>query len=60
VDAQGDTGEADPMRAIEDALANFDADRIIMFTRPESSSAIARTSTTPSSRSDSADPSSTS
>ncbi|MDQ6804488.1 MAG: hypothetical protein M3065_05880 [Actinomycetota bacterium] len=36
VDAQGDTGESDPMRAIEDAMANFDADRIIIFTHPES------------------------
>jgi hypothetical protein len=36
VDAQGDTGEGDPMRAIEDALANFDAERIIVFTHPES------------------------
>jgi hypothetical protein len=36
VDAQGDTGESDPMRAIEDALANFDAGRIIVFTHPDS------------------------
>jgi hypothetical protein len=36
VDAQGDIGESDPMRAIEDALANFDADRIIVFSHPES------------------------
>jgi hypothetical protein len=36
VDAQGDTGEGDPMRAIEDALANFDAERIIVFTHLES------------------------
>jgi hypothetical protein len=36
VDAQGDTGESDPMRAIEDALANFDAERIIVFTHPDS------------------------
>lgn len=35
VDAEGDTGEGDPLRAIEDALRNFDADRIIVFTRPE-------------------------
>jgi hypothetical protein len=35
VDAQGDTGEGDPMRAVEDALANFDANRIIVFTHPE-------------------------
>jgi hypothetical protein len=36
VDAQGDTGEGDPMIAVEDALANFDADRIVVFTHPES------------------------
>ena len=36
VDAQGDTGESEPMRAIEDALANFDADRIVLFSHPES------------------------
>jgi hypothetical protein len=36
VDAQGDTGEGDPMRAIEDALRSFDADRIIVFVHPES------------------------
>ncbi|MDQ6776075.1 MAG: hypothetical protein M3071_07620 [Actinomycetota bacterium] len=36
VDAQGDTGEGDPLRAIEDALANFDAERTIVFTDPES------------------------
>jgi hypothetical protein len=36
VDAEGDTGESDPMQAVEDALANFDADRIIVFTHPES------------------------
>ncbi|HWF51398.1 MAG TPA: hypothetical protein VG294_12235 [Solirubrobacteraceae bacterium] len=36
VDAQGDTGEGDPLRAVEDALANFDADRIVVFTHPES------------------------
>ncbi|HWC86307.1 MAG TPA: hypothetical protein VG388_07200 [Solirubrobacteraceae bacterium] len=35
VDAGGDTGESDPMRAIEDALENFDADRILLFTHPE-------------------------
>jgi hypothetical protein len=36
VDAQGDTGESDPMQAVEDTLANFDAERIILFTHPES------------------------
>jgi hypothetical protein len=36
VPAEGDTGESDPMQAVEDALANFDADRIIVFSHPES------------------------
>jgi hypothetical protein len=33
VPATGDTGEADPITAIEDALKTFDADRIVLFTR---------------------------
>jgi hypothetical protein len=33
--ASGDTGEADPIDAIEDALETFDADRIVIFTHPE-------------------------
>ena len=32
VPASGDTGEADPYTAIEDALGTFDADRIVLFT----------------------------
>ena len=32
VSASGDTGEADPYEAIEDALQTFDADRIVLFT----------------------------
>src|SRR6185312_7268200 len=32
VSATGDTGEADPYVAIEDALKTFDADRIVLFT----------------------------
>jgi hypothetical protein len=36
IEAGGDRGESDPMRAIEDALASFDADRILLFTHPES------------------------
>jgi len=32
VPASGDTGEADPHTAIEDALKTFDADRIVLFT----------------------------
>jgi hypothetical protein len=32
VAASGDTGEADPYTAIEDALGTFEADRIVLFT----------------------------
>src|SRR5436305_10098003 len=32
VPATGDTGEADPYTAIEDALKTFQADRIVLFT----------------------------
>ena len=35
VDAAGDTGEADPLLAIQDALQTFAADRIVLFTHPE-------------------------
>ena len=35
VDAVGDTGEADPLLAIQDALQTFAADRIVLFTHPE-------------------------
>jgi hypothetical protein len=35
VDAAGDTGEADPLLAIQDALATFDADEIVLFTHSE-------------------------
>ena len=31
VDAAGDTGESEPAQAIEDALATFSADRIVIF-----------------------------
>lgn len=36
VPARGDTGEGDPLEAIEDALRSFDADRIVLFTHPPS------------------------
>jgi hypothetical protein len=36
VAASGDTGESDPAQAIEDALQSFPADRIVLFTHPES------------------------
>ena len=35
VDAAGDTGESEPALAIQDALATFDADRIVVFSHPE-------------------------
>jgi hypothetical protein len=36
VSASGDTGEGDPEEAIEDALKTFPADRILIFTHPDS------------------------
>jgi hypothetical protein len=35
VDAAGDTGEAEPALAIQDALATFPADRIVIFSHDE-------------------------
>ena len=35
VDAAGDTGESEPAVAIRDALATFDADRIVVFSHPD-------------------------
>jgi nucleotide-binding universal stress UspA family protein len=35
IDAAGDTGEADPMTAIQDALQTFPAERIVIFSHPE-------------------------
>ena len=35
VDAFGDTGESEPAVAIQDALATFKADRIVVFSHPE-------------------------
>lgn len=34
VAASGDTGEGDPLEAIDDALKTFAADRIVLFTHP--------------------------
>ncbi len=34
--ATGDTGESDPAKAIEDALQTFAAERIVVFTHPDS------------------------
>ena len=36
IPASGDTGESDPMLAIQDALTTFDADRIVVFTHRQS------------------------
>jgi hypothetical protein len=36
LDAHGDTGESDPVKAVEDVLVTFPADRILLFTRPAS------------------------
>jgi len=35
VPASGDTGESDPVKALEDALTTFEADRIVLFTHPD-------------------------
>jgi nucleotide-binding universal stress UspA family protein len=35
VDAAGDTGEGEPAQAIQDALATFKADRIVVFSHPD-------------------------
>jgi len=35
VDAAGDTGESDPLLALQDALQTFPADEIVLFTHPD-------------------------
>jgi len=35
IDAAGETGESEPAVAIQDALATFAADRIVVFSHPE-------------------------
>lgn len=35
LDAAGDTGESEPLQALEDALATFPADRILVFAHPQ-------------------------
>jgi hypothetical protein len=35
VDAAGDTGESEPALALEDALATFPADRVVVFSHPQ-------------------------
>ena len=37
IDAAGDTGESDPLLAIQDALQTFQADEIVLFTHPDGS-----------------------
>jgi hypothetical protein len=34
IDAAGDTGESDPLLALNDALQTFEADEIVLFTHP--------------------------
>jgi hypothetical protein len=34
LDASGDIGEGDPVKAVEDVLVTFPADRIVLFSRP--------------------------
>ncbi len=36
LDARGDTGESDPVKAVEDVLVTFPAERIVFFSRPVS------------------------
>jgi hypothetical protein len=35
MDAAGDTGESDPLLAIQDSLATYEADEIVLFTHTE-------------------------
>jgi len=35
IDASGDTGESEPLLALQDAMATFPADRVVVFSRPE-------------------------
>jgi hypothetical protein len=34
IDAAGDTGDSDPLVAVQDALATFPADRVVIFRHP--------------------------
>lgn len=38
IEATGDTGEGEPLVAIQDALVTFPADKIVIFTRPDDES----------------------
>jgi len=35
IDAAGDTGESDPLTAMQDTLATFEADQIVVFSHPD-------------------------
>ena len=35
IDVDGETGESDPLLALEDALTTFPADRVVIFRHPE-------------------------
>ena len=35
IDAAGDTGESDPLLALQDSLATYEADEIVLFVHPE-------------------------
>lgn len=35
IDAAGDTGEADPLQAVQDSLATYPADTVVFFTHPQ-------------------------
>ena len=37
LDARGTTGESEPLLALQDALATFPADLVLVFTRPDDS-----------------------
>jgi hypothetical protein len=41
IDAAGDTGESDPLLALQDALVTFDADEIVLFTHPGDEESVA-------------------
>ena len=59
IDAAGDTGESEPAVALQDALATFPADRIVVFSHPEGSATTARTRASRTPRSASESPSRT-
>ena len=59
VDAAGDTGESEPAVALQDALATFPADRIVVFSHPTASATTARTRAWRTPRSASGSPSRT-